>query len=172
MFAYEDKYVLLLFGLAVILRFSAAAELECIRDYHRLEMELVNNDLNLDSLTRSFFPPNTPSVPVVEVFYTISNSSDPHPLILEIGGDLNEIGLAVLANYRYRWSVTPIYLFLDPNVLERLALFAIRIRSNPARLVISRPMCNNYTLNGVPLPEYHLNQLTSLVRLYNIIIHV
>ena len=113
----------------------------CIRDYHRLESELVNNDLNLDSLTRSFFPPNTPSVPVVEVFYTISNSSDPnqHPLILEIQGVLNETELAVLAKYRYRWSETPIYLFMDPTILEKLALYTIRIRSSPARLVITKP---------------------------------
>ena len=137
----------------------------CIRDYHRLESELVNNDLNLDSLTRSFFPPNTPSVPVVEVFYTISNSSDPnqHPLILEIQGVLNETELAVLAKYRYRWSETPIYLFMDPSILKKLALYTIRIRSNPARLVITNPLCDNYTINGIPLPQYHLNQMTSLV---------
>lgn len=163
---FEERYASLILVIAALLCVSAAEELECIRDFHRLEFDLVDNNLNLDSLTRSFFPPNTPSVPVVEVFYTISNSSDPsqHPLILEIQGDLNETGLAVLARYRFRWSETPIYLFMDPNVLERLALFTIRIRTNPARLLLRRPVCENFTSNGIPLPEYHLNQLTSLVR--------
>ena len=147
---------------------SDGAQDACIRDYHSLESELADNDLNLDSLTRSFFPPNAPSVPVVEVFYTISNSSDPnqHPLILEMQGSLNETELAILAKYRYRWSKTPMYLFMDPNVLEKLALFTIRVRSSPARLLITKPFCENYTINGIPLPEYHLNQMTSLVCLF------
>lgn len=157
--------VLLFISVVVFQNLSTAQE--CIRDYHALEVELVEKDLNLDSLTQSFFPPNTPSVPVVEVFYTITNSSSPdqHPLILEIQGNLNDTELAVLAKYRYRWSETPIYLFMAPNILERLALFTIRIRSNPARLAIGRPLCDNYTIRGVPLPEYHLNQMTSLVRI-------
>ena len=158
----ETKHLLLL-GIIALQHVSFAAD--CIRDYHSLESELVENEQNLDSLTRSFFPPNTPSVPVVEVFYTISNSSDPnqHPLTLEIEGGLNETALAVLASYRYRWTETPIYLFMDPHILEKLALFTVIIRSNPARLVIGQPLCNNYMISGVPLPEYHLNQMTSLV---------
>ena len=138
---------------------------ECIRDYHILESELVENELNLDSLTRSFFPPNTPSVPVVEVFYTISNVSGPdqHPLILELEGGHDETELALLAKYRYRWSKTPIYLFMDPIILEKLALFTVRINSIPARLVIRQNLCDNYTISGIPLPQYYLNQMTSLV---------
>ena len=141
---------------------SSAAE-ECIRDYHELEASLVGNPLNLDSLTQSFFPPNEPSVPVVDVFYTVSDSQDPdqHPLVLAIQG-LNETELIVLAQYRYRWSETPIYLFMDPNILELLALFTIRLRYHAVRVVV-RPLCDNYTIENIPLPEYHLNQMTALV---------
>ena len=144
--------------------FSPTTAVEkCIRDYHELEAALVENSLNLDSLTRSFFPPNEPSVPVVEVFYTVSNSSDPdqHPLVLEMQG-LNRTELTVLANYRYRWSQTPVYLFMDPIILERLALFTIRLRYHAVRLTV-KPICDNYTIDNIPLPEYHLNQMTALV---------
>ena len=145
--------------------FSPTTAVEkCIRDYHELEAALVENSLNLDSLTRSFFPPNEPSVPVVEVFYTISNSSDPdqHPLVLEIEG-LNQTELTVLSKYRYRWSETPIYLFMDPIILERLALFTIRLQYHAVRLAV-KPICDNYTIDSIPLPEYYLNQMTALVR--------
>ena len=165
MTSYSSTVIAVLVRLQLYFSLPVAME-ECIRDYHSLESELVENNLNLDSLTRSFFPPNTPSVPVVEVFYTISNSSDPnqHPLILELQGALDETELAVLAKYRYRWSETPIYLFIGPTLLEKLALFTIRVKSSPARLVITKPLCGNYTINRIPLPEYHLNQMTSLVQ--------
>ena len=101
-----SKLVLCLIAVLVRLQYYslAVAMEECIQDYHSLEFELVENDLNLDGLTRCFFPPNTPSTPVVEVVYHIS--------------DLNR-------TYIYRWTETPIYLFIDPFLLERLALHTI-----------------------------------------------
>ena len=157
---------LYLFVTLVLAALSPSAAEECIRDYHELEASLVGNPLNLDSLTRSFFPPNEPSVPVVEAFYIVSDSldSDQHPLVLETQG-ANETELSALAQYRYRWSDTPIYLFMDPEVLELLALFTIRLRYHAVRVVV-RPICDNYTRDKVPLPEYYLNQMTSLVSVH------
>ena len=144
---------------------AAVATEECIRYYHELEDSLVGNPLNLDSLTQGFFPPNEPSVPVVEVFYTISNSSEPaeHPLVLESQG-FDETELSDLAEYRYRWSESPIFLFMDPDILEKLALFTIRMRYHAVRLVV-QPICENNTVNDTPLPEFLLNQLTAHVSL-------
>ena len=157
-------YLIVTLALAALSPTSAAEE--CIRHYHELEASLVGNPLNLDSLTRSFFPPNEPSVPVVEAFYTLSDSQDPdqHPLVLEIQG-ANETELSALAQYRYRWSDTPIYLFMDPEVLELLSLFTIRLRYHAVRVVV-RPICDNYTRDKVPLPEFLFNQMTALVSVH------
>ena len=159
-------YLYLFVTLALVALSPTSAAEECIKDYHKLEASLVGNDLNLDSLTRSFFSPNEPSVPVVEAFYTVSDSQNPeeHPLVLELQG-ANETELSALAQYRYRWSETPIYLFMDPKVLELLALFTIRLRYHAVRVVV-RPICDNYTRDKLPLPEYFLNQMTALVSVH------
>ena len=144
---------------------SIDSQSSCIRDYFELEKSLFSNTLNIDSLTQAWFPPNEQSVSVIEVFYYVNDSNlDEHPLVLELGGKLNESELLRRSDYRYRWSDTPIYLFMDPQILEALSLHVIRILPHQARLVVY-PICLNYTSQGIPLPEYHLNQMTSLVSL-------
>ena len=139
-------YLFLFVTLVLAALSPTSAAHECIRDYQELEASLFSNPLNLDSLTRSFFSPNEPSVPVVEAFYTFSDSQNPeeHLLVLELQG-ANETELSALAQYRYRWSETPIYLFMDPDVLELLALFTIRPRYHAVRVVV-RPICDNYII--------------------------
>ncbi len=135
----------------------------CIRDYFDLEKSLLSSKPNIDSLTKTWFPPNEQRVTVVEVFYYINDSNlVEHPLILELGG-LNATELQQRADYRYRWSLTPIYLFMGPQVLEALSLRVINILRHEARLLVD-PICENYTVKGIRLPEYHLNQMTSLVK--------
>ena len=139
-----------------------AAEENCIRDYHDLEEDMLGNPLNVDSLVRSFFSPNKPVLPVLEVYYRVSNSSDPdqHPLVSNIVGP-NETELPILAEYHYRWSKSPVFLLIEPILLERLSLYTFRSRSDSVRLVVS-PLCN-YTIDDVPLPVDYLNQMTVLV---------
>ena len=52
-----------------VLFFTAKATERCMKDYNELELALTENSLNLDSLTRAFFPPNEPPSPFVEVVY-------------------------------------------------------------------------------------------------------
>ena len=136
----------------------------CIRDYHELERSLISSSLNIDSLTKTFFPPNLPNPPVVTVLYYLNNSNlTDHPVnILEREEYENNANELLSHNYQFRWSENPLYLFMDPNILEVLSLFSIRIRSHTARLVVD-PICMNYTVDGIPLPEFFLNQMTSLV---------
>ena len=142
--------------------FPAAAKEHCIKDYHELESDMLANPLNIDSLVMSFFSPNGPSLPVLEVFYRVYNSSDPdqHQLVSSIVG-ANKTEEPVLAEYHYRWSKSPIFLFLEPIVLQRLALNTFRIQHKSVNLVVS-PVCD-YTINDVPLLVHYLNQMTSLV---------
>ena len=135
----------------------------CILQYHDLEKSLLSSEENVDSLTKTYFPPNEQTVVIVEVFYYINNSNiDVHPLTLELEGLNRTSGLEEKSSYRFRWSQTPIYLFMDPNILEALSLYSIRIIKHTARIVVD-PICTNYSIDGIALPEYHLNQMTSLV---------
>ena len=133
----------------------------CIREYHELERSLFSSSINIDSLTKTFFPPNLPNPPIITVLYYINNPNlTDHPVnILEKEGLENRV---LPYDYQFRWSENPVYLFLDPNILEVLSLYSIRIRSHTARLLVD-PICKNYSISGVPLPEVYLNQMTSLV---------
>ena len=140
----------------------ALSKEQCIQHYYELEESLLSNPLNLDSLTNAFFPPNEPSVPVVEVFYSVANSTnadseDNH--LAQESEDINSTDRNEIASYRYRWSDSPIFLFMDPEVLQSLSLFTIRLRDHSVKLVV-QPICEGYTAEQVPLPEYLLNLLT------------
>ena len=144
----------------------ALSKEQCIQHYYELEESLLSNPLNLDSLTNAFFPPNEPSVPVVEVFYSVVNSTSADPEdnhLAQEAEDINSTDRNEIASYRYRWSDSPIFLFMDPEVLQSLSLFTIRLRDHSVRLVV-QPICEGYTADQVPLPEYLLNLLTVNVR--------
>ena len=119
----------------------AAAEENCIRDYHDLEEDMLGNPLNIDSLVRSFFSPNTPLLPSLEVHYRVSNSSDPdqHPLVsnIDIYVGANKTEQSILAEYHYRWSQSPVFLLLEPIVLERLSLYTFHSHPHSVKLVAS-----------------------------------
>ena len=130
----------------------------CIREYHELERSLLSSSMNIDSLTKTFFPPNLPNPPVVQILYYLNTSNlIDHPLMQE-----ESVTEMLSYDYQFRWSENPVYLFMDPFILEVLSLYSIRIRSHTARLLVD-PICENYSVSGVPLPEVYLNQMTSLV---------
>jgi hypothetical protein len=54
---------------------------------------------------------------------------------------------------------------MDHNVLQSLSLFTIRLRDHSVSLVVG-PICEGYTADQVPLPEYLLNMLTVNVSIY------
>ena len=139
-----------------------SGSIDCVFKYHDLEESLLSNEVNLDSLTRTFLPPNEPRLPVTEVYYYLNDSGMmKHPVTLEMEG-VSADELDDMATYRFRWSQTPVYLFVDPFLIEALSLYSVQIRKHAARLVLS-PICSNYSVGGIPLPEFHLNQMTTLV---------
>ena len=136
----------------------------CIKNYHELEKSLFNSSINIDSLIKTFFPPNLPNPPIITVLYYFNTPNlTEHPVnILEMEG-LETVENEVLPyDYQFRWSENPIYLFIDPDILEVLSLYSIHIHPYTARLLVD-PICKNYSINGVPLPKFYLNQMTSLV---------
>ena len=151
----------------------AIGSCSCIRDYHELERSLLSSSVNIDSLTKTFFPPNLPNPPVVTILYYLNNANlTDHPVnILEREGQENNGSELLSPDYQFRWSENPLYLFMDPHILEVLSLFSIRIRSHTARLVVD-PICMNYTVDGIPLPEFYLNQMTSLVSSVEFTTHI
>ena len=143
-----------------------------MKDYNELELALTENPLNLESLMRAFFPPNEPPSPFVEVVYWITSGTidpDQQRLLQGMQGpprssddtfwNISEYDTW----YKYWWSESPIYLFMDSGILERLALFTISVPYHTAQIFINRSFCEDYTIQNIPLPQYHLNQMTTLV---------
>ena len=128
----------------------------CINNLIDLEKSLLNKSSNVESLTRSFFPPNRPIPPVVQACYYVLPNAVVEP------GNLEQ---CENATYRFRWTVSPIYLYMDPNLLESLALYAVQIHITSAKVQLD-PLCAGSELasGGFHSQEQLLNQLTTLVR--------
>ena len=156
----------------------------CIREYHELEQSVLRNPHNLDSLVRAFFPPNQEQAILVEVFYDreestnstyklellkfmLSNSCGNEP---EFCKHLDEG--RTNCTYLYRWSSSPIYLFIEPRLLNDMSLNILpgtEIRIRQAKLVMPE-ICNSKEdqitdTNGDvwDLPVFLLTQLTTAV---------
>ena len=131
------------------------ANSSCINNLIDLEKSLLNQSSNVESLTRAFFPPNRPSPPVVEACYYVLPNTVVEPENMEQCEN---------ATYRFRWSVSPIYLYMDPNLLESLSLYAVQIHILSAKMLLD-PLCAGSELasGGFRSQEELLNQLTTLV---------
>ena len=93
---------------------------------------------------------------VVEVFYSVANSTD---YLESSASDSSDSNVA----YRYRWSDSPMFLFMDPSILKKLSLYTIRPSFRSVTLVIEA-LCDNGTYNdGILTSGYLLNQLTAHV---------
>lgn len=127
----------------------------CINNLIDLEKSLLNKSSNVESLTRVFFPPNRPPPPVVEACYYVLPNTVVDP------GNMEQ---CENATYQFRWTVSPIYLYTDPNLLESLSLFAIQIHIMSAKLQLE-PLCAGSELasGGFESQEQLLDQLTVLV---------
>ena len=136
-----------------------ATNSSCISNLIDLEKSLLNKSSNVESLTRVFFPPNRPFPPVVEACYYVLPNTVVDPENMERCEN---------ATYRFRWTVSPIYLYTDPNLLESLSLFVIQIHIMSAKLQLD-PLCSGSELasGGFESQEQLLNQLTTLVRCFS-----
>ena len=140
---------------------------DCITQYNQLERSLFKEPLNVDSLIRTLFPPNEQRISVAEMFYYTTDNFSVHPSQLELTGEVDAETLDECANYKFRWTRSPIFLFMNPYLMDTLSLFTVRVNVHKARLLID-PICtqySNYTVKGtpVPLPEYYLDYMTTKV---------
>ena len=128
----------------------------CINNLIDLEKSLLNKSSNIESLTRAFFPPNRPFPPVVQACYYVLPNTVVDPENMEQCEN---------ATYRFRWTVSPVYLYMDPNLLESLALYVVQIHILSAKVLLD-PLCAGSELDsgGFHSQEQLLNQLTTLVK--------
>lgn len=109
---------------------------ECINQLTDLEASLLNNQGNIENLTRAFIPPNQPSPLVVRVCYYI----DP-------ANHTNADGDCQNAIYIFRWSTTVIFLYAPVDTLKALTLNLAQITQQTAVLTIDAPVCDILLLN-------------------------
>ncbi len=112
---------------------------ECTSQLTDLEASLINNQGNIENLTRAFIPPNQPSPLVVRVcYYIIDPVNDTNPQ----DGDCQN------ASYIFRWSTTPIFLYAPVDTLKALTLNLAQITEQTAVLTIdAAPVCDILLLN-------------------------
>lgn len=155
----EAEMAWLIVVICSVLGLLTVPTLCCIREYNELEQSLLKNPRNRDSLVRAFFPPNQEQAILVEVFYdmeesvnitvtdkyellkfTLSNSCGNEPPFCK---HLDET--RTNCTYLYRWSSSPIYLFIEPRLLNDMSLNILpgtQIRIRQAKLVIPE-ICNS-----------------------------
>ena len=112
---------------------------ECTNQLTDLETSLLSNQGNIENLTRAFIPPNQPSPLVVRVcYYVIDPANNTNPQ----DGDCQN------ANYIFRWSTTPIFLYAPVDTLKALTLNLAQITQQTAVLTIdAAPVCDILLLN-------------------------
>ena len=114
---------------------------DCINQLTDLETSLLNNQGNIENLTRAFIPPNQPSPLVVRVCYYITDSTTNHTLNAQDHRDCQN------ASYIFHWSTTPIFLYAPVETLTALTLNLAQITQQTAVLTIDAPVCDILLLN-------------------------
>ena len=122
-------------ALVVGVSLSEVSGKECIDQLTDLELSLLNDQGNIENLTKAFIPPNQPSPIVVRACYYAK------PANHTPNGDCEN------ATYIFRWSTSPIFLYAQANLLKVLTLGLVQITEQTAILTIDAPVCDILLLN-------------------------
>ena len=141
----------------------------CISTFSELEKSLLSRESNLDILKEAFFPVNRQTSIVVNVYYYMPT------------GNMSMVsGLEALDHdYKFRWTLSSVHVFIRPALLECLSLYIYRPYPIAARLIVdpicsgeeigvhnkSNPICNEtkYMETEAGTPVRLLNELTTHV---------
>lgn len=168
---------LLIFGFAAILYPAASIPCDEFHNgnrYSAFEKMLLEDDTNLQELEKGFFPTNyRPSVVVdVEYHFIFTNNNRSARAVTDLQ-EVEEFNLTAseISRYHFRWVISPINLFIRPELLTTLSLYSYQTRGVSIDLYLGLPFgCLPETLNQVlsasastcDHPPAHLNQLNKL----------
>ena len=141
----------------------------CISTFSELEKSLLSRESNLDILKKAFFPVNRQTSIVVDVYYYMPTGNMSMVSSLE----------ALDHDYKFRWTLSSVHVFIRPALLECLSLYIYRPYPIAARLIVdpicsgeeigahnkSKPICNEtkYMDTEAGTPVRLLNELTTHV---------
>ena len=114
----------------LVLLSQTTASKDCLVNLIDVERVTLNNDKNLQSLVRAFYPTNLfPPLWVKVVYY--------------INGSVSNYSLARNETYTFYWSNSPVMVYLHPLLLEGISLYFLNVdyTSYQAKLEIP-PFCN------------------------------
>ena len=125
-------------GTAARMKSQHSEDGSCIETFIDLEESLVKRKSNINHLHNAFFPSNQ-RVPVAVdllVHFSTSLQNTSHKLCNPSTARLD----SHTSDYKFRWSVSAMLLFVQPEVLRHLSLFVYRGIVTTAEVVID-PMC-------------------------------
>ena len=110
--------------------------------YTSLEYSLRSHPSNMEMLVNAFFPTDHPSRTVVDVTYTLvvfggeklsSTVSTNHRVLRDVEYPNIENGTEI----RFRWMASSIALLIEPDILEKLSLYAFQADIGSANLTLN-----------------------------------
>ena len=162
--------VLVTFILCLVPLLTVSGE-HCSKTLHDLEDSLFCSPTagrsNVDSLVSAFFPTNRLPASVVEIYYHISDSTGNDSITTTAASSYSSSADAGTSSnqtvHRYRWSWSPLLLFMEPFQAKLLSLYLIVLHTTEAHVVLG-PVCSSNTSdNGVASDLIIINQLTAMV---------
>lgn len=167
-------------ALVVALFFSSVfpqAFANCPVSYQELESALLNTDDNMEKLMLIFFPTNQPTSIVVNVNYIIEiNASVIENETLEASPAIDD-RQDVIKNHRvlrevegysyhyamlqFRWTLSAINLFVEPNLLQILSLYTFQTDIHSVNLTLVLP--NNCDIHSIKVNESTCNDKVDII---------
>ena len=138
----SDVLILLLVfheGIAV----EQANNENCIKTYQELERAVIQRQLNMDSMVSAFFPLNRQASIAANVYYFFDDQNM----------SMNAENLDITSyDYAFRWSASPIFNLIRPELLHHLSLYVYRGDTTTIKIVVD-PLCEVPSFNSRLLDE-------------------
>lgn len=147
--------------LLVFYEVTAINNANCIKMYLELEKSVIARQSNMKNMVAAFFPQNRQASIAAEVYYFFGNVS-----LSAENFDITSY------DYAFRWSASPVFNLIRPELLQYLSLFVYRGETTTIKIVIDPlcgvPPCNSRLLDEATCsegasssdPVLLLNQLT------------
>ena len=110
----------------------------CITTYQELERSVIQRQSNMDNMVSAFFPPNRQASIAANVYYFFDDRNM----------SLNAENLDITSyDYAFRWSASPVFNIMRPELLHYLSLFTYHGDTTTIQLIID-PLCEVPPLNS------------------------
>ena len=112
----------------------------CIKSYQDLEMSVIERPSNMDAMNLAFSPPNRQAGIAAEVYYFFNDRNT------SLNTDITSY------DYAFRWSSSPIFNLMRPELLHQLSLFVYHGGMTTIKIVVD-PLCVVPSFNSRLLDE-------------------